>query len=82
MLQQRYKIGTVFLSRGKSKNLTTIIDVYKTYNSQNELIKLEYACEYEYMGQKMKSTINDAGISMALFQQYKEIPKEFLLEYN
>ena len=52
------KIGTQFYSGGKHKRLSTVIDIFKTYNSKNELIKTTYLEEHEFCGQRLKSEVN------------------------
>jgi hypothetical protein len=53
MIEPKYKIGQQFTSRGKGKirNLYTITDIYRTYNSANELVRIRYVCTHEFMGQ-------------------------------
>lgn len=52
----RYEIGTIFLTIGKKrKDVKTVVDIFKTYNSKNELISIEYISEYEFCGQKITS---------------------------
>lgn len=52
-----YKIGTKYKTRGKHPRVCTIIDVYKTYNTKNELVKTRYVSTHEFMGQTI--TDND-----------------------
>lgn len=61
----RYEIGQQFIAQGKAKHLETIIDVLYTYNSKNELVKLEYLCEYEFLGQKIQHTVNNMTLDRA-----------------
>ena len=71
MKTQRFKIGTKYtLKRKNSKQDKTIVDVYKTYNSDNELIKIEYACVHKFMGQDVASTATDTEIARALFDMH------------
>jgi len=51
------KIGTKFLSGGKNKRECTVIDIYKKYNSKNQLIKTTYLEQHEFCGQKIQSEV-------------------------
>jgi len=45
-MKQRFNIGLVFIVKRPSyEREYEIIDVYKTYNSKNELIKIRYVCK-------------------------------------
>lgn len=46
-----YKIGTQFMTRGRNKNLCTVRDILKTYNSQGELVRVRYVATHEFCGQ-------------------------------
>lgn len=56
------KIGMQFLSGGKNKRICTVIDILKTYNSKNELVKTTYLEEHEFCGQTIKSEVNCVSI--------------------
>jgi len=45
------EIGTTFLSGGKNKKLCTVNDIFKTYNSRGELVKVRYSAIHLFMGQ-------------------------------
>jgi len=45
------KIGQKYKTRGKHPNICTVTDIYKTYNSKNELIKTSYVAIHEFIGQ-------------------------------
>ena len=48
-------IGTKFIRQGrKRKDIETVIDIYKTYNSKGELVKTRYVSEKEFMGQTLR----------------------------
>ncbi len=49
--KQNIEIGDTFLSNGKHKKLCTVSDIYKTYNSKNELVKTSYVAFHLFMGQ-------------------------------
>jgi hypothetical protein len=46
-----YPIGTQYMSAGKHKRLCTVVDIHKTYNHANELVKIRYVATHEFMGQ-------------------------------
>ena len=50
-------IGMQFLANeGKrGKNIYTVTDILKTYNSNDELVKTEYEAYRLFLGQKLKS---------------------------
>lgn len=56
--QQRYPIGTQFLSAGKVPRLCTVTDVLRTYNSAGQLVRLRYVATHQFMGQ----TITDSDV--------------------
>lgn len=45
------EIGTKFMTGGKFPKKCTVIDIYKTYNSKNELVKTRYVAIHEFLGQ-------------------------------
>lgn len=50
-------IGTQFIHRRKNRNdLCTVTDILRTYNSKDELVKVEYVAEHEFCGQKVTDT--------------------------
>lgn len=55
--KENIKIGTQFYSGGKHKRLSTVIDIFKKYNSKNELVKTTYLEEHEFCGQKVRSEV-------------------------
>ena len=60
---KEYEIGTKFIRKqGKVKRVETIIDVYKTYNSKNELVSIEYITTNEFMGQLVKGSCSGTTI--------------------
>lgn len=60
------KIGTKFYSPGKNKRECKVIDILKTYNSKNELIKTEYLQEHEFFGQIIQSLVVPTSILLRL----------------
>lgn len=51
IMKQTIEIGDTYLSNGKSKRLCTVSDIYKTYNSKNELVKTSYVAFHLFNGQ-------------------------------
>jgi hypothetical protein len=54
----RFVIGQQFTSLGKHPKLCTVMDIHKTYNSRNELVKVRYIATHEFCGQ----TVTDYDI--------------------
>lgn len=51
-MKPRYSIGTKFTLKGKNRSdECTVVDIYKTYNSMVEVVKIRYVCTHEFMGQ-------------------------------
>jgi hypothetical protein len=46
-----YPIGTTFMTGGKFPRECNVIDVFKTYNKQNELVKTQYCATHIFLGQ-------------------------------
>jgi len=70
----KYPIGTKFFSRGKSQNLCTVVDVLRTYNSAEDLVRVRYVCTHEFMGQTVTDyDVPETSITMALAQN-GEVP--------
>ena len=44
-------IGTKFKNGGKHPNDCLVIDIHKTYNSKDELIKTSFVATHRFMGQ-------------------------------
>ena len=47
------KIGTKYSPMGKTY-VCTVVDIYKTYNASNELVKTAYISTYDFCGQVSK----------------------------
>jgi len=45
-----YKIGQKFMYGGKVKRSAIVVDVLRTYNSKNELVKVSYVTESKVCG--------------------------------
>jgi hypothetical protein len=55
MSTTEYPLGTQYLEHGKHPNLCTVVDVWKTYNSAGELVRLRYVTEHTFCGQTVKN---------------------------
>jgi hypothetical protein len=51
MSQPKFKIGQQFKTRGKFPKICTIRDIWKTYDSKGELVRLRYVATHELIGQ-------------------------------
>lgn len=50
--QQHFTIGTQFIPQGrKHARLHTVVDVWKTFNSKGELVRIRYVATHETAGQ-------------------------------
>ena len=49
--QPRFGIGQRFKTRGKHPRLCTVTDIWRTYNSAGELVRLRYVAQFELCGQ-------------------------------
>jgi len=63
------KIGLEFIPIGKKRKPYKLIDIYKTYNSKNEIVKTRYVCEYYFVGQK----VTDYDICIVTIQRAEKI---------
>lgn len=69
-LEPRFAIGTQYISRGKAKNLCTVVDIHKTYNNAGDLVKMRYVATHDFLGQIVTDyDVCDTSISMALYDQ-------------
>jgi hypothetical protein len=56
MTKEIFPIGTKFKSRGKHPRECTVVDIFKTYNSKDELVSVRYVAEHQFMGQTVTDT--------------------------
>lgn len=64
-MEQRFSVGTQFLTRGTAPRLCTVSDVLRTFNGAGELVRLRYVATHVFMGQTMTdSDVCDATIAM------------------
>lgn len=72
-----YPIGTKFMSLGKHPYECTIVDVLKTYNSNNELIKVGYNATHEFLGQIVtEHNLPSASIARGIFALKEKLKKD------
>jgi hypothetical protein len=70
MLEARFEIGTQFKSPGKYGAINTVTDIFKTYNSKNELVSIRYQSQHELMGQVVTNNeVADSTIFRNLIKQ-------------
>lgn len=50
--EQRFPVGTQYMSSGKHPHLCTVVDVYVTRNLAGEMVAMRYVSEHELMGNK------------------------------
>lgn len=61
----RFKIGQKYTTRGKRKDICTVIDILTTTNSAGEVLKIRYVATHNFMGQVVTdSDVCDATIAM------------------
>lgn len=65
--EPKFAIGQKFKTRGKHPKLCTVVDILRTYNSNNELVKVCYVSSHQFMGQIMiDSNVSETTIQMGL----------------
>jgi hypothetical protein len=57
-MQPKFPIGQQFITRGKHPRTCTIIDILRTYNSKNELVRIRYVATHTIGGQ----TVTDQDV--------------------
>jgi hypothetical protein len=76
-LKARFPIGTQYLTRGKRKDLCTVVDILKTYNNAGELVNIRYVTEHEFCGQMVRDRdVVDPTIAMNLTPEFQHLLKE------
>lgn len=51
--EQRFPVGTQYMSSGKNPRLCTVVDVYVTRNLAGEMVAMRYVSEHDLMGNKV-----------------------------
>lgn len=54
-----YNIGQKFKINKITATIDTITDILKTYNSKNELVKIEYKSKFEFNSKKIYRVLNE-----------------------
>lgn len=69
----RFSIGDKFIRQSRKHKYTeTITDILKTYNSNDELVKVRYVATHEFLGQTVTdSDICDTTIARGLIDNVK-----------
>jgi hypothetical protein len=63
-LIMEYKIGTKFKYYAKKhNNIYEIIDIHKTYNNNNGLVKTVYIAKNDFLGQGVRAEFPTSSIS-------------------
>lgn len=71
-IEANFSIGQQFMTSGKAPRLCTVRDVFKTYNSHGELMKIRYLATHEFMGQMVADTdVCETTIARGLIQTKK-----------
>lgn len=67
MLQAKFPIGTKYKTRHRVPRICTVVDILKTYNNANELVKIRYVSSHEFLGQLVNdSDVVETTIAMGL----------------
>ncbi len=75
-LTARFPIGTQYLMRGKRSDLCTVVDIYKTYNSKEELVRIRYVSVHNFLGQDIvDNDVVDTTIARNLLPEYQYLLK-------
>lgn len=73
----RFPIGTQYVTRGKRKDLCTVVDILKTYNNACELVKIRYVSTHPFMGQLVYDyDVVDPTIAKNLTPEFQHLIKE------
>ena len=51
--EPRFAIGQKFVARGKNASQCEVVDIFKTFNSSGQLVRVEYVAAHDFMGQKI-----------------------------
>jgi hypothetical protein len=63
----RFAIGQQFYTRGKVRQLCTIVDILSTYNASGELVRIRYIATHEFLGQIVTNyDVADSTVAMGL----------------
>ena len=66
----KYRIGTVFKTRGKSPKVCTVVDILRTYNDAGKLVQTRYVATHYFMGQIVTDrNVVETTIAMGLVSE-------------
>ena len=69
----RFKIGTMFKTRHKHPRVCTVIDIYRTYNSKDEMVSFSYVSSHEFLGQAvLDRDVPESTIAMGLIKESEQ----------
>lgn len=69
-MEAKFKIGTIYKTRGKAPRTCTVIDILKTYNNVGELVSIRYVSTHEFLGKTIKdSDVVEITIVMGLIKE-------------
>jgi hypothetical protein len=67
MRNPRYSIGDKYITRGRRKDVCTIIDIHTTTNASDEVVKITYVATHDFLGQIVTNyEVYETTISMGL----------------
>lgn len=67
MNNQKYPIGTKYISRNKRKDICTVTDFLTTTNSKGEIVKTRYVATHVFMGQTVTDyDVIEGSITMSI----------------
>ena len=63
----KFMLGTHFIPRSdKAHCIYTVIDVWRTFNWQGDLVRIEYVAEHSLAGQRIESRECETTIAMGI----------------
>lgn len=72
MTEPKYPTGTKFKTRGKHPKVCEVVDIWKTYNSKNALVRLRYVATHVFNGQLVFDyDVPETTIAMGLIEDRK-----------
>ena len=65
--EQRFPVGTQYMSSGKHPHLCTVVDLYVTRNLAGEMVAMRYVAEHEFCGHMIRDyDVVDATIAKGI----------------
>ena len=62
----RFAVGTRFLPRRKNSIVYTVVDYYETRNLAGAVVKVEYLCHHEFLGQIIATLEPETSIAIGV----------------